>query len=277
MPERARRRRVAHDRLVLIGLAPHEVSLARTAAAGAYEIVVAHDQWPLTGPDGSRPDAVYVTSLAWWERARTRTPTDRTLHAQRCVLLVPAEPAPASRWRVADALPLAIPVFTHAREPELLLARAILAVRHGTVADALRAQLARASAAPDLPTRALDAALALLPDERTVPRLARALHRSERTLRRHLAEARADLTPQEVLRWALLLHAAWDLTATGDPFARAARRVAASDAANLRRMLRISTGLTPRVLLANGRDPVDRMLARWHERMAAPPPSRPAG
>ncbi|MCU0616755.1 MAG: hypothetical protein MUD17_06655, partial [Gemmatimonadaceae bacterium] len=53
-------------------------------------------------------------------------------------------------------------------------------------------------------------------------------------------------------------------------------RVGASDAANLRRTLRALTGLTSRALMASGRHPVDLVLASWRERMAAPPPRRPA-
>jgi AraC-like DNA-binding protein len=276
VPDRARQRRVAHDRLVLIGLAPDEVSLARIAAAGAYEIVVSSEARPVALTDDPRHDVVCITSLVWWQSARERLAAHGGLPRCRFVLLMPNTLAPASQRPLGLERANALPVFTHGPAADILLARAIHAVRHYTVADALRARLAYASREQDLPTRALDAALQLLPHERTVPQLARALHRSERTLRRHLQEVHPDLVPQTVLSWAQLLHSAWYLSATEHPFDRVAHRVGASDAANLRRTLRALTGLTSRALMASGRHPVDLVLASWRERMAAPPPRRPA-
>jgi AraC-like DNA-binding protein len=275
VPDSARQRRVARDRLVLIGLGPDEVSLARIAAAGAYEIVLSSEERPVALTDDPRHDVVCITSLAWWQSADERLAAHGGLHRHRFVLLVPNALAPVSRRPLGLERANALPVFTHGPAAEVLLARAIHAVRHYTVADALRARLARASSEQDLPTRALDAALQLLPDERTVPQLARTLHRSERTLRRHLQAVHPDLVPQTVLNWAQLLHSAWYLSATDHPFDRVARRAGASDAANLRRTLRALTGLTSRALIASGQHPVDLMLASWRERMAAPPPRRP--
>jgi len=202
-------------------------------------------------------------SWAWWRIARTAPELARALARQRFVLLIPAEPAPEPRRRLAREAPHALPVFTHDQAAAQVLHRALQTVCHLTVADALRARLARDETTPDLPMRALDEAIQLLPDERTVPQLARALHRSERTLRRNLQAIRPDLTPQKALRWAQLLHAAWYLSATDDPFARVAQRVGASDAANLRRLLRVSTGLTPRALAAHRHEPVDLLVALW--------------
>jgi AraC-like DNA-binding protein len=280
VPERARQRAIARDRVVLVGLSAAEVALLRSAAAGHFDLVMPpHSRSPLALRESARHDVVCVASLAWWDAVRTTPEVARALARQRFVLLVPAEPAPESRRQLGHELPLALPVFTHERASAQVVHRALHAVRHLTVADALRARLLREPTAPDLPTRALDEALQLLPDERTVPALARALHRSERTLRRHLQDVHPDLTPQIVLGWAQLLHAAWYLSATADPFARVARQVGASDAANLRRMLRGVTGLTPRALAAHGRDPVDLLLAIWRTGAtspAAPPPRRPA-
>jgi AraC-like DNA-binding protein len=263
VPDRARQRAIARDRVVLVGLSDAEVALVRSAAVSHFDLVVPLTMTPLAFHDTARHDVVCVVSWAWWRIARTAPESARALVRQRFVLLVPAEPAPEPRRQLARELPHALPVCTAGPESAQAMDRALHAVCHLTVADALRARLARDTTTPDLPTRALDEAVQLLPNERTVPTLARALYCSERTLRRQLHAVHPDLTPQGVLRWAQLLHAAWYLSATDDPFTRVAQRVGTSDAANLRRLLRVSTGLTPQALAAHRDGPVDLLVALW--------------
>jgi AraC-like DNA-binding protein len=288
VPDRARQPAIARDRVVPVGLSATELALLRTAATGHFDLVVPHTVSPLALDDTARHDVVCVVAWDWWRAVRTAPELAQALARRRIVLLVPPDPAPEPRLQLARELPRAQPVFTAGPDAAHALRHALRAVCHQTVADALRARLARAGPKPDCATRALDEALQLRPHERTVPALARALYRSERTLRRHLQAIHPSFTPQQVLRWAQLLHAAWYLSASADPFARVAQRVGASDAANLRRALRDATGFTFRALVARHGDPVDLLLAMWRSgatcrpadlptrRPADPPTRRPA-
>jgi methylphosphotriester-DNA--protein-cysteine methyltransferase len=153
-------------------------------------------------------------------------------------------------------------ILGQSRSPDALHA-ALDVVRHRTVSDALRRRLADAPDLAPLATRALREAVQLLPHERTVPALARALLLTDRTLRRQLECAAPGLTPQRVLGWATLLHMAWYLEASSQwSFDRLAAHLDASSPANWRRLLRKLTGLAPSTLRTSA---VDSVVAAWVE------------
>lgn len=270
MNERATHERSALLRAVHIGLSEGEVALLRQAAGARFELVALRALSPLDHDEIAQPNTACVVSLEWWNTVRMTEGLSRGLAGRRVVLLVAASPDQEPLRRLASEIPRGLLVFTHGRSPSSALRRAMYAVCHLVVADSLRARLRSHDADRSLPTRALEEALQLLPDERSVPTLARALHRSERTLRRHLRAVRADLTPQQVLGWAQLLHAAWYLSTGSSPLAEVTNRVGASDAANLRRKLRAFTGLAPRAFFSHHDDPIDELLRLWRVSAVVP-------
>lgn len=264
MPSRSAVRTIAlpRDRIVPLGLSPAELALVQTGAAGRFALVAPHEVRPVVLADAARHDVVHVASMSWWTAHHAEPAFAPVLEHVRMVLLLPAHTTGAQQRQLAEQAPRAVLVIL-GMQPTDALPAALADVRHRTVADALRQRLATAPDLAPVATRALCEAVRLLPHERTVPALARALFLTERTLRRQLECAAPGLTPRRVLGWATLLHMAWYLDATPDAsFDRMAEHLGASSPANWRRLLRELTGLATSALRTGS---VDAVVAAWVE------------
>ncbi len=265
MPSRSAARTISlpRDRIVPLGLSPAELPLVQTAAAGRFALVAPHEVRPVVLADAARHDVVHVASMSWWADHHAEPAFAPVLEHVRMVLLLPAHTTGAQQRQLAQKAPRAVVVILGETHSARALHAALDVVRHRTVADALWQQLATAPDLAPVATRSLCEAVQLLPHERTVPALARALFLTERTLRRQLECASPGLTPRRVLGWAKLLHMAWYLEATPDAsFDRMAEQLGASSPANWRRLLRELTGLTPNTLRTGA---VDTVVAAWVE------------
>ncbi len=97
-------------------------------------------------------------------------------------------------------------------------------------------------------TRVLTAALFLLPDQSSVPSLARAVHMHERTLRRKLSRENVACRVHRLLNWARLLHAAWWLRDPARPLEHVAVVLQCSAASNPSRLFNSYADVTPQQL-----------------------------
>lgn len=268
MPSRSAARYVTQARglIVPLGLSPAELALVQTAAAGRFALVPSRSVQPILQADAVRHEVVHVASVLWWTGRHADPAFAPVLERIRMVLLMPSDTLGEQQRQLAEQAPNALLVILGERGAAHALYSAIDVVRNHAVADALLRRIGDALGTTQVATRALCAAVELLPAERSVPALARSLFLSERSLRRQLDNASPGLTPKRVLSWATLLHAAWHLEAMpGDSFDRAARSLGASSPGNLRRLLRARTGLKSRTLRAQCARPVDRVLAAWVE------------
>jgi AraC-like DNA-binding protein len=267
MPSRSAVRLVVEPRDVVVplGLSSEELVLVRTAVAGRFSIMTPQQGRPVMVQDATRHNVVHVTAFSWWDATVAQPDHARVLATARMVLLLPADTSAEQQRRIARIAPRALLVITGETYSALALHDALEAIRHHKVADALVPRISEDPGSNDLATRALLEAVRLLPGERNVPALARALFLSERTLRRQLRVVCPLLTPRRTLSWACLLHAAWYLGETSDAFDHVARQVGASDAANLYRQLRRHLGLTSRDLRTSGAHPVDLTVRSWRD------------
>jgi len=272
MPSRSAARTIAlpRDRIVPLGLSDAELALVQTAAAGRFALVAPHEVRPVVLADAARHDVVHVASMSWWTEHHAEPAFAPVLEHVRMVLLLPAHTTGAQQRQLAENAPRAVLVILGMPHSRDALPAALAVVLHRTVADALRQRLATAADLAPVATRALCEAVRLLPHERSVPALARALFLTDRTLRRQLERAAPGLTPRRVLSWARLLHVAWYLEAAPDAsFDRIAEHLHASSPANWRRLLRELTGLTPSTLRTGA---VDAVVAAWVEQRAGDVP-----
>ncbi len=188
-------------------------------------------------------DTVLVLSMQWFVSTSLLTTFTQSLSDWCGVVLVPATTAAERQRWLASRVPRAQLVVTGHAGTLNAPYRALVAVRHQTIASALTALAGHVHSA--LVTRVLVAALSLPLEHADVASLARAVHMHQRTLRRKLARAHPSCSAQRLLGWARLLHVAWWLRDPARTVEQVSEALQCSAASNVRRMFRHYANLTP--------------------------------
>ncbi len=244
--ESARTQHALRDRLVAIGLSRDDNELVARVARGQWALTFDSRPLPVHVLLQHGSDTVVVVSVQWLESVDAFATHQGVFEAWHGVVLLPASARPEQQRWLVQHCPLAQVVITGQPGKTTALSSALIAVRHHVVASVLGARLGHVHSA--LVTRVLLAALSLHPEQSDVATLARAVHMHPRTLHRKLTRVHRSFTPQRLLGWARLLHAAWWLRDPERSLEHVADVLQFSAASNMRRMFRHYAGVTPQQL-----------------------------